>query len=312
MTFQCHATRYLYKKARDLNWGSLFSAGHSFAVYATVANSLITDSHYAALCLKDAIVDHFRESCGKRPRIDTVQPDLWFNLHIENNRATISLDTSGGSLHRRGYRPATVEAPMQETVAAALIGLTEWDGSQPLYDPMCGSGTLLTEAMMRYCRIPSGLLRRRFGFEFLPDFDGGLWLELKRRADEAMRPLPEGLIAGSDLSRAAVEAARKNAACLPHGKGVRLEVRDFQEIEGLQDRTIVSNPPYGVRLGTKSDARDLYRLLGDFLKQRCRGSIAYIYFGDRGLISNIGLRPTWKKPLRNGGLDGRVARFEIY
>lgn len=312
IAFPCHSTQYLYKKARDINWHALFSPDHSFVVFPTVSHSRITHSNYAALCLKDAIVDHFRESCAKRPRIDKMKPDVWINLHIEHNRATISLDTSGGSLHRRGYRKETVDAPMQETVAAAMIGLTAWDGSQALYDPMCGSGTLLAEALMRYCRIPAGMLRRRFGFEFLPDFDRPLWLGLKKEIDEAVRPLAKGLIAGSDISREAVGAAGKNLACLPYGKEIALAVRDFQEIEGLPESTIVSNPPFGVRMETKWKAGMLYRALGDFLKQRCRGSTAYIYFGDRKLIPEIGLRPSWKRPLKNGGLDGRLAKFEIY
>jgi putative N6-adenine-specific DNA methylase len=312
LTFNCHNTRYLYRKAKGMNWAELFSADHSFAVFATVVHSQITHSRYAALCLKDAIVDYFVDSCAKRPRIDTIKPDVWINLHIEYDHATISLDTSGGSLHRRGYRQATVEAPMQETVAAAIIGLTEWEGSSPLYDPMCGSGTLLSEALMRYCRIPSGNLRRRFGFEFLPDFDRTLWLALKQAADDAIRPPARGIIAGSDLSGRAVEAARKNIDCLPHGSQIELKVLDFQEIEGLPDTTIVSNPPYGIRLGTKGTTGRLFSVLGDFLKQRCKGSTAYIYFGDRRRIPEIGLRPAWKKPLRNGGLDGRLAKFEIY
>lgn len=277
-----------------------------------MTHSQITHSHYAALCLKDAIVDHFLELYAKRPRIDTTKPGVWINLHIDHNRATISLDTSGGSLHRRGYRQATVAAPMQETVSAAVIGLTEWDGSQLLYDPMCGSGTLLSEALIHYCRIPSGILRQRFGLEFMPDFDRTLWLAVKRRADKGIRPLPAGLIAGSDLSREAVEAARKNTACLPHGSKIGLKKRDFQKIEGLPNTTIVSNPPYGVGLGTKGGAGRLYRAFGDFLKQRCQGSSGYIYFGDRSLISEIGLKPAWKGPLKNGGLDGRAAKFEIY
>ena len=312
LTFDCHSTRYLYRKTRELNWDELFSAEDTFAVFATVSHSQITHSQYAALRLKDAVADYFRETHEKRPPVDRTAPDVWINLHIEHNRATISLDTSGGSLHRRGYRQDAVEAPMQETVAAAIIGLSEWDGSRPLYDPLCGSGTLLIEALMHYCRIPSGILRQRFGFEFLPDFDMDLWLAIKRAEDKGIRPLPAGLIAGSDLSRRAVEAAGRNAARLPHGNRIELRIRDFQNIEGLPDTLIVTNPPYGVRIGTKGSAGKLYRALGDFLKQRCKGSTAYIYFGDRKLIPEIGLRPSWKKPLKSGGLDGRMTRFEIY
>ncbi|MBW1800394.1 MAG: class I SAM-dependent RNA methyltransferase, partial [Deltaproteobacteria bacterium] len=312
LTFDCHSTRYLYRKTRGLNWDELFSAEDTFAVFATVSHSHITHSQYAALRLKDAVADYFRETHKKRPHVDRTTPDVWLNLHIEHNRATISVDTSGGSLHRRGYRQDAVEAPMQETVAAAIIGLSEWDGSQPLYDPLCGSGTLLIEALMHYCRIPSCILRQRFGFEFLPDFDRKQWLATKRTEDAHIRPLPAGLIAGSDLSPRAVEAAGKNTGRLPHGKGIQLRIRDFQDIEGLPDTLIVTNPPYGVRMGTKGSAGQLYRALGDFLKQRCKGATACVYFGDRKLIPEIGLRPSWKKPLKSGGLDGRMARFEIY
>jgi putative N6-adenine-specific DNA methylase len=312
ITFNCHSARYLYKTAREINWTGLFSPEQSFAVFATVTHSRMTHSQYAALRLKDAIVDQFRETFSRRPDIDRQNPDLWINLHIDHNRATISFDTSGGSLHRRGYRRATVEAPMQETVAAAIIEFSEWGGSRPLYDPMCGSGTLLCEALMHCCRIPSGILHQRFGFEFLPDFDRNLWLDLKQKTDNAILPLESGLIAGSDLNRGAVEAAVKNASSLPEGNKISLKAVDFQTLEGLPDRTIVSNPPYGVRMGTKKGAGRLYRSLGDFLKQRCRGATAFIYFGDRKLIPEIGLRPSWKKPLKNGGLDGRLAKFEIY
>jgi len=193
LTFDCHTTQYLYRKARELNWDELFSAEDAFAVFATVSDSQITHSQYAALRIKDAVTDYFRETHKKRPSVDRTTPDVWINLHIEHNRATISFDTSGGSLHRRGYRQDTVEAPMQETVAAAFIGLSEWDGSRSLYDPLCGAGTLLIEALMHYCRIPSGILRQRFGFEFLPDFDVDLWLAIKRAEDNSIRPLPAGL-----------------------------------------------------------------------------------------------------------------------
>jgi putative N6-adenine-specific DNA methylase len=312
LTFHCHDTRYLYKKAKGVNWDDLFSVDHSFAIFATVTHSRITHSQYAARRLKDAVVDHFIESCGKRPRIDTIKPDVWLNLHIDHNLATISLDTSGGSLHRRGYRLETVDAPMQETIAAAIIGLAEWDGSRPLYDPMCGSGTLLIEAMQRYCRIPAGLLRPHFGFESLPDFDHALWSNVKREADKTIRSLARGMIAGSDISDKAIKVAKKNASRFPQGGTIRLMVTNFQKITELTDMTIVSNPPYGVRLGTKESADQLYGLLGDFLKQRCKRSTAFIYFGDRKQIPAIGLKPAWKKPLNNGGLDGRLAKFEIY
>ncbi len=152
----CHTTDTLYKRAKSLAWKEFFSAEQTLAVFANVSHSKIRHSQYAALCLKDAIVDYFREECGRRPSVERSDPDVWISLFIDKDRAAIGIDTSGGSLHRRGYRKEAVEAPMQETVAAAILRRAEWDGSRPLHDPMCGSGTLLAEALMHYCRIPAG------------------------------------------------------------------------------------------------------------------------------------------------------------
>lgn len=312
ISFQCPHTETLYTRAKAINWNALFSVDQTFAIFANIAHSKITHSQYAALRLKDAIADYFREHFGKRPNIEKINPDVWINLHIENDEATISLDTSGGSLHRRGYRKETVEAPMQETVAAAIIRLTEWDGARPIYDPMCGSGTLLSEALMKFCRIPAGYLRQRFGFERLPDFDSAIWQTVKQEANGKIRSLPDGLISGNDISSKAVEAARINFRNLPDGDKINLSVMNFLDIENITDCIIVCNPPYGIRLGDKTNLGQFYKSLGDFLKQRCQGSMAFIYFGNRELLKYIGLKPSWKKPLENGGLDGRLAKFEIY
>lgn len=310
--FDCHSTKYLYNTAKEIPWKEIFSPAETFAVKATASNSSIRHSRYAALCLKDAIVDYFREKQGKRPDVDTVNANVWINLHIENNRATISLDTSGGSLHKRGYRKETVPAPMQETLAAAIIFLSGWNGSTALCDPMCGSGTILCEAAMHYCNIPSGFLRKNFGFESLPDFNPDLWRSVKKAADSRIRQLPKDLIAGSDKSASAVSAALKNIRMLPGGGNVRITAKDFRTIPNLENTTIICNPPYGVRTGTSEGMKAFYEDLGDFLKQNCKGSTAYIYFGDPILIKSIGLKTSWKKPLNNGGLEGRLVKIELY
>jgi putative N6-adenine-specific DNA methylase len=312
VTFRCHSTDYLYRKAREIEWSDFLDADQSFAIFSNVSNSKISHSQYAAQRLKDAVVDYFREKSGRRPCVEREAPDLWISLHIERNRAVLSIDTSAGSLHRRGYRKMTLTAVMQETLAAAVVRLTAWDGSLPLYDPMCGAGTILCEALMLYCRIPAGYLRRRFGFARLPDFDLLQWENTKRHADGLIRDLPEGLIAGSDLTRKAVETSRTNLKNLPHGEKVLLHTQDFRGITSLGDRLIVCDPPYGVRLQGKEDLPGLYKGLGDFLKRKCRGSTAFIYFGNRDLIRHVGLKPTWKIPLLSGGLDGRLAKFELY
>ncbi|MDT8273556.1 MAG: class I SAM-dependent RNA methyltransferase, partial [Desulfomonilia bacterium] len=182
----------------------------------------------------------------------------------------------------------------------------------PLIDPLCGSGTLLCEALMHYCRIPSGYLRNRFGFMHLPDYDPALWTEVKKEADGKMRILPQGLISGSDRSSGAVSSARKNCRTLPSGERVSLEKRAFQDIDRVFDATLVCNPPYGIRMGNNQHMAGFMKEFGDFLKQRCTGSTAYIYFGNRELIKSLGLRSSWKIPLKNGPLDGRLVKYELY
>ena len=311
LTFDCHSDKYLYKTAGSIPWSEILSLETTFAVFANVSNSNITHSQYAARKLKDAIVDQFRESCGKRPDVDPDYPDVWINLHIQGNRATISLDTSGGSLHRRGYRKASVTAPMQETVAAAIIKFSQWDGSKPLYDPFCGSGTLLAEALLHQCRIPAGYLRDGFGFEHMPDFDMVLWKKVRSECDQEILPLSEGLIGGSDASSHANAAAKKNCRALPGGKSIKIKTSKFQDLEGIKDSVIVCNPPYGIRLESERGAKDLLEELGVFLKEKCGGSVAFVYLGKESLLQQIPLWPSWKKPLNNGGLQGVLARYKV-
>jgi putative N6-adenine-specific DNA methylase len=201
---------------------------------------------------------------------------------------------------------------MQETVAAAIIRFSEWDGSVPLYDPLCGSGTLLCEALMRYSNIPAGVFRTRFGFEFLPDFKDGVWKQVKKEADGRIRQLPPGLIAGSDVSAEAVSAARTNLMGLSYGNNVSIERVDFRMLPALEEHVIVTNPPYGIRMGGDENLEMFYKDLGDFLKQKCKGSAAFVYFGERQYIKKIGLKTSWKKPVTAGGLDGRLVKYEIY
>ncbi|MCD4829687.1 MAG: class I SAM-dependent RNA methyltransferase [Candidatus Cloacimonetes bacterium] len=305
LTFNCHSTKYLYTQALKLDWQKLMSTNSTFAIFATVANSKIRHSHYAALVLKDAIADYFVNKCGERPSIDTMNPDTWLNLRIENNKAIISFDTSGGSLHRRGYRQKSVEAPMQETVAAAIISMSGWQGEMPLYDPFCGSGTLLSEAAMHYCRIPAGYFRERFGFFGLPDFDADAWEKVK--AESVIRSLPRGLIAGSDISADAVSSARQNLTSFKQFGSIAIEQSDYRKLGKLENTIIVANPPYGLRLADS----DLYDF-GEFLKNSCLGSTAYVYFGKREKIGEIKLKPDWKRPLVNGALDGRLCKYRIY
>ena len=314
ITFDCHSDNYLHQTALKIDWGQFMTPRDTFAINAAVSHTpSLTHSQYAALKVKDAICDYFRKKTGERPSVDTQSPDLGIHLFIRNSRAVISVDVSGGSLHKRGYRTASVEAPMQETLAAAIIRLSGWDGERPLIDPMCGSGTLLCEAAMSVCRIPAGFLRKKWGFERFPDFDAAIWKKVKSEANAKMRPLPEGLLIGSDMNRDAVRATRTNLNNLPGCKDrfQTLEKNVF-DVPTIGHSTIVVNPPYGVRLGDRQAAETLMKEFGDFLKQRCTGCTAFVYAGDRQLLKKVGLKPEWKQELNNGGLEGVLGKFELY
>ena len=314
ISFPCRSEDDLYRQAVGLQWTDFLTPHQTFAIYATRSkDSPVQHTGYSALKLKDAVVDFFQNKRKQRPNVDKHAPDVWFNVHSDHQQATISIDTSGGSLHKRGYRQKSVPAPLQETVAAAILHFSQWDGTRPIYDPMCGSGTLLTEALMRHCNIPAGFLRKRFGFENLPDHDPLLWQRTKTDAERRIAALPPGLIGGSDQSPDAVAAARANNRVLPFGNRIAVSQQRFQQIGGgLPGHLILSNPPYGIRLENRTSAAGLYRDFGDFLKRKCRGATAYVYFGEHHMIKHLGLKPAWKKPIKNGGLDGRLVKYDVY
>ncbi|MDR2862000.1 MAG: THUMP domain-containing protein [Syntrophobacterales bacterium] len=312
VTFDCPTERHLYKQAFQITWDDFLTTAGTFAVYAALVRSQLNHSQFAALRLKDAIADSFRTRQGSRPSVDARNPDVWFNLYIEDNKATISVDTSGGTLHRRGYRPESVSAPMMETLAAAIIQYSAWNGETPLYDPFCGSGTILCEAYIHASRMPAGMLRRGFGLEKLPDFDFSLWKEIVREGKKGMVPVRPGMITGSDISAEAVEMARRNARILDPGHRIRIEQRDIFQVDSLSGKTIICNPPYGIRMGNEAEMDAFYQNLGDFFKKRCTNSTAYVYFGERAYIKKIGLKTAWKKVISNGGLDGRLVRYDLY
>jgi len=309
---RCHDADYLYRRARGLDWGRLLKPGQTFAIFANVSGSKLRDSRYVVQRVKDAVVDRLRDERGERPSVDTRDPDLWISAHVAHDVLTLGIDASGGSLHRRGYRKEGHEAPMQETTAAAVLAHTEWRGERPLVDPMCGSGTLLAEAWLRAAQIPAAYLRRHFGVMQLPDFDIVAWKQVKKGADSAIAPPPDGTVRGSDIDPGSVAAARANLDVLPHGERVAVQQMDFRDLPGYRDAVIVCNPPHGIRLKAGEDLGPFYKAFGDWLKFRCAGSTTYVYFGDRKLLKRIGLRPAWKVPLRNGGLDGRLARYDLY
>jgi putative N6-adenine-specific DNA methylase len=312
IAFDCHSDKYLYKTAQQIDWTQFLTLTKTFAIVSNVADSNIRNSQYAGQILKDAIVDQFREKTGERPNVDTRNPDLLLNLYIHENKARISVDLGGGSLHKRGYRTESVEAPMQETLAGAIIRLSEWNGERPFYDPFCGSGTLLCEAFMKVGNIPAAYLRHKFGFLRLPDFDATVWNQVKTKANAETVDVPEGLIKGSDISADALKAVRANRDTLPEIGTIKVRRADFHDLEGFSNTTIVTNPPYGIRLGDTEGVTLLLKEFGDFLKQKCTGSTAFIYYGDQALVKKLGLKPEWKQPLRAGGLDGMLCKYALY
>jgi 23S rRNA (guanine2445-N2)-methyltransferase len=313
ISFYCKDTKVLRNQAFKIKWDTFFPIDKTFSITASVSNSKIRNSLAASQYMKDGIVDYFRSiSDGKRPDVNVENPDIRFNLHIEEDEATISIDTSGQSLHKRGYRLSAGEAPMQETLAAALFRLSNWNGDKPLWDPMCGSGTILAEALMHYCRIPAQTLRTNFGFFYMPDFNKEVWLKVKDDCDKKMRPLPEGLIAGSDMSDIVLKSARENLARLPYSDAIELTCKKFQEVEEFANGTLITNPPYGIRLGNIEEVKILYKELGDFLKQKCKGTSAFIYTGDPALRKSVGLKTTRRIPLVNGKLEGVLLQIDSY
>ncbi len=312
INYPCYGTNDLMKIAKKVAWEEIFSIDQTFAITSAVTNSKITNSLYAAQCLKDGIADYFRAKFGKRPSVNVSNPDVRFHLFIEKGKAIVSLDTSGESLHKRGYRLKAGEAPMQESLAAAIIRISTWNGETPLWDCMCGSGTILCEALMHYCRIPAQKLRENFGLFYLPDFDKSIWQKVKEQFDLLMRPLPKGLIIGSDKSQRAIEVAKENLSRLPFGDAVEINCHPFQHVDKFEDGTIITNPPYGIRLSNTEEVKILFKELGDFLKTSCNGTSAFIYSGDPALRKSIGLRTSRRIPLVNGKLKGVLFQIDSY
>jgi len=312
ISFPCMNTETLISKAKQIHWEDFLSLKKTFAISGSVSYSSISNSLYASQCLKDGIADYFRDKYLKRPNVEVVNPDVRFNLHIEKNIASISLDTSGESLHKRGYRLLAGEAPMQETLAAAILKISKWDGENPLWDPMCGSGTILCEALMHYCRIPAQKLRKKFGFFNLPEFDKTLWNKVREEYDSKIRQLPKKIIHGSDKSQEAIKVAKENLSHLPFSESVDISCRPFQHVKNFENGTIIVNPPYGIRLGEIEEVKELYKEFGDFLKNNCPGTSAFVYTGNQELRKFIGLKTTKRTPLDNGKLKGVLLQIDSY
>jgi len=310
--FPCTNPVELYTGVHKIDWQQLITTTMTLSVDCSLRDSALTHSGFVALKTKDAIVDRIRESCGSRPSVDTSSPDVRVNVHLHKNICTVSLDSSGESLDRRGYRLERNEAPLRETLAAAVIALTGWDGSVPLADPMCGSGTIPVEAALQAARIPPGL-KRSFGFQRWLNFDSRLWSDLIKEAEDGIQNIPLGLITGYDQdSRALALAARNTAAAGLAGQMHFFHATLLEFMPEMNKGVVIINPPYGMRMGEENDLRELYCQIGDVMKKRCRGWTGYVLTGNMELAKYIGLKASRRFVLFNGPIECRLLKYELY
>ncbi len=312
-TFPCNTAEDLYDGIQGLDWTTYLTPDQTLAVNATGKTRHLNHSHFTALQVKNAIVDQQRDQTGFRSTIDTQSPDVRVNVHLYREEATVSLDSSGSSLHRRGYRPAVGMAPLKESLAAALIALSGWQPDQAFCDPMCGSGTLPLEASLIARNHAPGLLRDRFGFETWPDFDAAGWQSLQQEAEAAQQPELAAPIVGCDRDLDVIDQARTNAERCGIDTQLAFYQQDLSDVTAPAPSGIVlCNPPYGKRLGQGDDLAALYKLLGNVLKQQFNGWTAYILSGNKELARAIGLKSAQRWPIYNGTLPCQLMKYELY
>ncbi len=299
----------LYNHAKNIPWSEFLTLGKSFSIDSTVQSDFFVNSMYASLKVKDAIADYFRESVGKRPSVDPDDPDIRVHIYLMGDHCEISLDSSGESLHKRGYRIGQGEAPINEVLAAGMILLAGWNGETPFLDPMCGSGTLLIEAAMIAKGIPAGIYRKSFGFEKWLDFDENLFSEIYNADYERESTIR---IFGSDKSVQSCAIAKANIKNAGLSKVIEVEAKDFIDLDApFENGFIVTNPPYGERLKPQS-LIELYRSMGDVLKQKYAGYSAWIISSSEDGFKSIGLKPSKKIELFNGSLPCSYRKFELF
>lgn len=299
----------LYRSVQRIDWTRLMGLDDTFAIDATVRSDIFTHSQYVGLKVKDAIADQFRQRTGARPSVDVENPTLLVNVHLMGEDCIISLDSSGESLSRRGYRKQQEAAPLNEVLAAGLIALSGWKGDKPFMDGMCGSGTLLIEAgMMATDRAPG--LKRRFGFMGWADFDERLWMRLVGEAAMRVRPAAHPIV-GSDISESAVEVAIANATRAGLEEELRISRMDFFERQPPKGPGVaILNPPYGERIGENVD--ELYAQMGDQFKKAYKGYQVWMISSNREALKKVGLRASRRLTVFNGALECRFMCFDIF
>lgn len=309
--FQASNEKELYKGVYDFDWKPYLDPARTFAIDAVVHSELHSHSKYAALKVKDALVDQFRDRFGKRPSVDVKNPDLRIHLHIAHDKVTLLLDSSGDSLHKRKYRFEKVQAPINEVLAAGMILLTGWKGEVPLADPMCGSGTFLIEACMIARNIPPQQVRKRFGFMNWVDYDPDLWHSIREEAREQQKPLNVS-IEGSDISSRAILISEKNIAMARLSEDISLSRKDFFASAASHEKgLLIMNPPYDERMEVE-DIIKMYEEIGDQLKQSWKGYQAWIISSNLDALKQVGLKASRRLHLFNGPLECKFFRFDLY
>ena len=314
---------WLYQTVKAINWSQFMNVDSTFAIDATVYSETFRNSRFVTYRVKDAVADYWQEKMNKRPNVDITNPDIRINVHIAAEQLTVSLDSSGESLHKRGYRVATTEAPINEALAAGMLLLAGWNGQSDFYDPMCGSGTLPIEAALIATNTPPGIFRKQFAFEKWNNFDADLWSDIYND-DSLERPF-EHHIYGSDASFYAVQQAAKNVKSAGMDKFITLRQIRMEEIKWSNDAIngqmvndkmvnalVMINPPYGERLASNKDMELLYGAIGTALKHHFTGATAWIISSNDAAMKCIGLKPSKKYRLLNGELDCQFNRYDLF
>ncbi len=303
----------IYKKVKDIAWEDLFDKDRTIVVDTTIYAQQYNHTLYMSQKVKDAIVDRFREKTGSRPSVDTKNPDIRIDVYIYNENVIVSMDSSGNSLHKRGYRTEADVAPINEVLAAGILKLAGWDGLGSLIDPMCGSGTFLIEGAMIAHNIPPGVFRKGFAFKNWNNFDEELYDLLFEKALEKEKNFYYGIY-GFDKDPRVLLKARNNIKSALMTEQVKLEKADFMNFKSSRElkrpAMLVFNPPYGVKI--EADIPELYRGIGDTLKRDFAGFTAWMITSSREGLKHVGLRPSQKIPMINGSLESWLVRYDLY
>ena len=303
---------WLYEMVKSIDWSQYMTSDTTFAIDATVYSDTFRNSRFVTYRVKDAIVDWWMERENTRPSVKVTNPDLYINVHIANETVTLSLDSSGESLHKRGYRVATTEAPINEALAAGMLLMAGWQGQSDFYDPMCGSGTLLIEAALMAHNIAPGVFRQAYAFEKWPDFDADLWNDIYN--DDSHEREFTHKIYGSDASFYAIQQATKNIKSAGVAKDIELKQVRIEELKDLSSEgaLVMLNPPYGERLKSNKEMEDLYGAIGSALKHQFTGASAWIISSNVAAMKCIGLKPSKKLHLLNGELDCQFNKYDLF